>query len=55
MSSLRDCDKEKALAIITQLKGMTIAEAQELLKWCSDWLLEQPVAEWHMAEGGLGD
>lgn len=54
MSYLKDCDKEKALAIITQVKGMTIAEAQELLKWCSDWLLEQPVAEWHMKEEGEG-
>lgn len=39
-------DKDKALFILQQLAGMTIADAQELLSWCSSYLLEQPVGEW---------
>lgn len=40
-------DREKrALTILQQLKGMEIAEAQNLLQWCSDYLLKQPVGEW---------
>lgn len=38
--------EEKALVILQSLKGMRISEAQELLEWCSNYLLNQPVAEW---------
>ena len=38
--------EERALAILQQLKGMSIAEAQELLQWCSGCLLDQPVGDW---------
>ena len=38
--------EEKALAILQSLKGMRISEAQKLLEWCSNYLLNQPVAEW---------
>ena len=29
-----------------QLEGMTIADAQELLQWCGNRLLDQPVLKW---------
>lgn len=38
--------EERALAILQLLNGMSIAEAQELLQWCSGCLLDQPVGEW---------
>lgn len=38
--------EEKALAILQQLNGMSIAEARELLRECSDYLLNQPVGDW---------
>ena len=33
--------KGKASAILKQLKGMSIAEARDLLNWCGDYLMEQ--------------
>lgn len=44
--------EERALAILKQLKGMSIAEAQELLQWCSSYLLNQPVGDWNRKSVG---
>ncbi len=48
MSFLEKSDEKKAEAILQQLKGKSIASAQELLDWCSQQLLEQPVGEWSL-------
>lgn len=48
-------DKEKALSILRQLTGMTIADAQELLGWCSSYLLEQPVGKWEVDGDASGN
>lgn len=41
---------EKAAVILAQLKGMTIADAQELLDECKMILLDQPVIEYELKE-----
>ena len=46
-------DKEtmkKAEAIFGQLQGMSIASAQGLLSWCSNYLLNQPVCRYTLKE-----
>ena len=46
-------DKEtmkRAEAIFQQLQGMSIASAQGLLSWCSDYLLRQPVGRYTLKE-----
>ena len=35
--------QERATAILESVKGLSIAEAQWLLEWCSEYLLEQKV------------
>ena len=35
--------QERASAILKSVEGLSIAEAQWLLKWCSEYLLEQKV------------
>lgn len=39
-------NEEKAFAILNQLSGMKIKDAQELLGWCSEYLLNQPCCTW---------
>ncbi len=43
---------EKAAVILAQLKGMTIADAQELLDECKMILLAQPVGEFSLNANG---
>lgn len=46
-------DKEtmgKAEVIFQQLQGMSIASAQGLLRWCSEYLLNQPVGKYTLKE-----
>lgn len=44
--SIKEKDMEKAEAILQQLEGMSIVDAQSLLGWCSEYLLHQPVGKW---------
>jgi len=44
--SIKEKDMEKAEAILQQLEGMRIKDAQNLLDWCSEYLLNQPVGKW---------
>ncbi len=41
-----DVNEEKAFAILNLLSGMRIKDAQELLGWCSGYLLNQPCYTW---------
>lgn len=42
---MQDTEK-RAEAILKQLQGMSITSARDLLNWCGDYMLNQPVGEW---------
>ena len=46
MLCMNEKDQERSAAVLRQLEGMTIADAQELLQWCGNRLLDQPVLKW---------
>lgn len=48
MVEIEGKNKDRALAILNLLKGMKIAEAQELLGWCSQYMLHQPCCGWNL-------
>lgn len=48
MVEIEGKNKDRALEILNLLKGMKIAEAQELLGWCSQYMLLQPCCGWNL-------
>ena len=44
MCEFKEVHQERASSILKSVEGLSIAEAQWLLDWCKEYLLEQTVS-----------